>query len=107
MKQGFNRVINTTDDNDNPTGGLVSGTGITIVWQDGPLGRDGDRIKPNGAFVEDVIEAARQRIAFFQTSKYECADNADAVAYLEGALNALNRRTEDRENRGVEGTHEE
>ncbi len=33
---------------------------IAIHWQDGIIGENGQ----NGAFVEDVLEAARQRIQF-------------------------------------------
>ena len=50
-----------TDGNGNPTGGTTTGTGITIQWQDGPLGRGLDRKEPNGAFVEGVIVAAGKR----------------------------------------------
>ena len=46
-----------TDSDGNPTGGVSSGRGFTISWQNGPLGRGEDRVEPNGAFVEDVIAA--------------------------------------------------
>ena len=99
---------NTTDNNGNPTGGNVSGVGLSISWQNGPLGRDADRQVPNGAFVETVIEAARQRIEFYQTAnnkKFACRENAIAITKLEEALLWLNKRTQDREARQVEGTH--
>ena len=107
MRQGF-LSENTCDVNGNPTGGLVSGTGMEIRWQDGPLGRDGERQAPNGAFVEDVIDAARQRIEFYQTAnggKFACLENAIAMMRLEEALMWLDKRTQDREARKVEGTH--
>jgi hypothetical protein len=50
--------IHTLDVNGNPGGGVTDGVGIHIEWQDGPLGRGGDRSEPNGAFVEGVIAAA-------------------------------------------------
>ena len=62
-------VANVSDPDGNPTGGSVRGTGITIDWQDGPLGRNGDRKAPNGAFVEGVILAAIRRLEYFQDSK--------------------------------------
>jgi len=98
-------ALNKVDENKNPTGGSVEGTGLSIAWQNGPLGRDADRIKPNGAFVETVIDAARQRIQFYQDSKFSCRENAIAITKLEEALMWLNKRTADREKRNVEGTH--
>lgn len=96
---------NQQDENGNPTGGSVRGTGLSIDWQDGPLGRGEDRKEPNGAFVETVIDAARQRIQFYQDSKFKCRENAIALTKLEEALLWLNKRTADRDKRQVEGTH--
>ena len=101
-------ATNTTDENGNPTGGIVDGVGLKINWQNGPLGRDADRQLPNGAFVETVIDAARQRIEFYQNAnggKFRCRENAVAITKLEEALMWLNKRTADREKRKVEGTH--
>lgn len=105
MQQGFTEVKNCLDANDNPTGGFVKGVGIDINWQDGPLGRDEDRKAPNGAFVEDVIVAAIQRIQFFNDGKYRCRENSLAITHLEEALHWLEARTKEREKRAVEGTH--
>lgn len=96
---------NQTDENGNPTGGSVRGTGLLIDWQNGPLGRGEDRKEPNGAFVETVIDAARQRIEFYQASQFRCRENAIAITKLEEALLWLNKRTADRERRNVEGEH--
>lgn len=98
---------NKTDENGNPTSGSVIGVGIEINWQDGPLGRGDDRKEPNGAFVEGVIEAARQRLQFFQESKFKCRENAIAITKLEEALQWLQWRTMNREQRGVESTYKE
>ncbi len=105
MKQGFKQLKNTSDENGNPAGGYVVGTGITIVWQDGPLGRGDERREPNGAFVEDVIQAAIDRIEFYESSRFACSSNNQALQALYVALEALNSRTKDREVREVEGTH--
>jgi len=95
-----------TDDNDNPAGGVTSGRGFTISWQNGPLGTGTNRREPNGAFVEDIIKAATKRLAFYQKSKFRCQENADALLLLREALARLENRTLDRTRRGVEGTHE-
>ena len=95
------------DENGNPEGGIASGTGFTISWQHGPLGRDEERVKPNGAFVEDVIEACVDRISYYQDSRFNCSKNASALSFLKLALEALDSRTKDREAREVEGTHAE
>ena len=100
-------VTNTTDDNENPTGGQVVGVGLEITWQDGPLGGENQEA-PNGAFVETVISAALQRIEFYQAAsggKFSCAENDLAIQHLGMALDALNNRTKEREARQVEGTH--
>jgi hypothetical protein len=95
----------TTDGEGNPAGGLTTGTGIRIYWQDGPLGRDGGRKDPNGAFVEDVIAAALGRLRFYQRSAFNCSENENAIAALDKALDWLNDRTLRREAAGTEGTH--
>lgn len=94
-----------TDENGNPAGGYSGGRGFKIYWQDGPLAVDGVRKDPNGAFVEDIIDAAIGRIEFYQSSKFHGIHNAVALGHLKAALEVLNERTRDRECRGVEGTH--
>jgi len=98
-------IQNRLDENGNPTGGSVSGVGLILNWQDGPLGRGEERKAPNGAFVETVISAAKQRLEFFQANKFSCRENAIAITKLEEALMWLEKRTKDREERQVEGTH--
>ena len=119
----------------NPGGGETSAVGISIRWQNGPLGRgkplaeirasdvprglnpeDVARKEPNGAFVEGVIQAAIGRLQFYQTTmkvsidgktkqSFACRENAIAITKLEEALMWLEKRTRDREEREVEGTH--
>lgn len=95
-------------DGDKPAGGVVVGTGFTISWQDGPLGRVGtdERTSPNGAFVEDVLAAVQQRIEHYNASGYECPENVAALRGIATALEALDSRTTRRVEQGVEGTHE-
>ena len=105
MQQQF-AAENNNDDNGNPAGGYVRGVGLSIAWQNGPLGRGEDRQPPNGAFVETVIAAALQRIEYYQASKFACRENALAVTKLQEALFWLRERTERRERQNVEGTHQ-
>ena len=93
------------DKEGNPAGGDVKGVGMDITWQNGPLGRNADRVEPNGAFVETVIAAAKQRIEYYNESKFKCRENSMAITKLDEALMWLNKRTADRETRKVEGTH--
>lgn len=98
-------ALNYKDDEGRPNGGTVFGVGLSIQWQRGPLGRGEDRMEPNGAFVETVIEAARQRIEFYQSTQFKCRENALAITKLEEALHWLRSRTQRRETAGTEGTH--
>lgn len=115
------KIENELDQNGNPTGGYAYGLGLMIDWQRGPLGRHTKdckpgshgvgctRAEPNGAFVETVISAARQRLEFYQAAsngKFACEENATAIAKLGEALEVLNNRTRNREERQVEGMHQ-
>jgi len=95
------------DENDNPAGGVSTGRGFTISWQNGPLGKMEtiDRREPNGAFVEDVLQAVIGRIEFYQKSQFACEENSDALEMLALAAKMLDRRTKNREARAAEGTH--
>ena len=114
MKQEFYSQ-HWNDANGNPAGGISSGLGFTVSWQNGPLKYQPDMAfkpgslplakLPNGCFVETLIAAAIDRIEYYQSSRFNRQDNADAIDFLKQALHALNKRTADRENRGVEGTH--
>lgn len=89
-----------------PRGGTSWGHGFAISWQNGPLGRGADRKDPNGAFVEDIIAVAADRISYYQASAFACAENQEALGHLYSALGILNGRTARREAAEVEGTHE-
>ena len=111
---------NRVDVDNNPTGGHVilgvegieqPGTEravLHIEWQDGPRGIPNSThlLPPNGAFVEDVIWAALQRLEFFNEGKYRDRANSIAITHLEQALQALKDRQLERSYRGVEGKHE-
>jgi len=93
------------DHNGKPAGGASYGDGFAISWQNGPLGRDSQRKAPNGAFVEGVIQAAMDRIQWYQSTGFACEENQEAILHLSIALKNLEARTQDREARLVEGTH--
>lgn len=100
-------ATNYLDDEGRPAGGFVRGTGLRIVWQNGPLGApdDPDRQEPNGAFVETVIAAAKQRIEHYNEGQFACRENSLAITKLDEALHWLNARTQRRVDANVEGTH--
>jgi len=97
---------NWVDENGNPVNCYAEGSGFVINWQNGPLTVDGERREPNGAFVETIIAAAKQRIEFYQSSRFACDENEKALMYLGLALNELNSRTQRRISAGIEGTHQ-
>jgi len=105
MKQDFT-AENDRDENGNPAGGFAGGVGFSIEWQNGPLSVDGTRKEPNGAFVETIIAAAKQRIEHYQSTRFACDENEKAIMYLGLALSELDARTHRRVNDGTEGTHE-
>ncbi|MFA4945163.1 MAG: hypothetical protein WC789_10745 [Lentisphaeria bacterium] len=88
-----------------PAGGHTFGPGFCIAWQNGPLGRPPVRKEPNGAFVETIIAAAKDRLEFYQRSPFACEANERAIKALTEALAVLDARTKEREARAVEGTH--
>jgi hypothetical protein len=89
-----------------PDGGTTWGQGFCISWQKGPLGPVGANRVPNGAFVEDIIQAAIGRLEFYQLSPFQCDENAEALKHLRAAAAALDSRTKRRVADGTEGTHE-
>ncbi len=84
--------VRTTD---NPR--LIVGS---IAFQNGPIKEKG----VNGVMNEDLIAIVIDRLQGFQSGDYKCRENAIAITKLEEALLWLNKRTRDRERRGVEGT---
>lgn len=59
----------------------------------------------NGTTNEEVLEMLINRMNYLN-SKFPCRENSIAITNLEQALMWLNKRTEDRKKRGVEGKHE-
>lgn len=72
-----------------------------IVFQNGPIAEFG----VNGLTHEVLLAIVADRLRSFQQGPYACRHNALALTAIEDAQNWLNRRTLERMQRGVEGTH--
>lgn len=72
-----------------------------IQFQDGTVKENGR----NGLQVEEALEQVLARIKEYN-SKVPCRENSIVITKLEESIMWLNKRTADREARGVEGTHE-
>lgn len=87
---------------DNPGGlGPLRGGSVVISFQNGPIAEAG----VNGVTHEALLAILCDRMRGFQAGPYHSADNAEALACMEQAQAALQRRTKARMARGVEGTH--
>lgn len=98
--------VHNLDRDKNPAGGSSRGIGYTVTWQNGALGRGEDRKPQNGAFVEDIILVIISRVEFYQRTKFACTQNDETLKHLKAALASMQKRTAEREEREVEGTHE-
>jgi hypothetical protein len=83
-----------------PDGYKASFSRCIILFQNGPLKEN----VANGISNEALLSIIIDRMRGFQSGPYASNDNADALAHLQAALTALQKRTKDRLARGVEGT---
>lgn len=74
---------------------------LDVHFQEGAIPVSG----VNGVTGEDLILMVIDRLSKFQASEFACRENALALTKLEESLMWLNKRTDDRVLRGVEGTH--
>ena len=91
------------DEKGNPGGGYYSVPGLAVIFQDGPIKEQG----VNGCQVEDLLQAARERLEFLNSAaagKFASQYNAAATAAIRQAEEMLRLRTQERQERGVEGT---
>ena len=72
-----------------------------LSFQNGPIKEKGT----NGITQEVLIAICIDRLRGFQSGEFACRENALALTKLEEAQMWLNKRTRDRDARGVEGTH--
>lgn len=72
-----------------------------IEFQKGPRGNPKAR---DGILETDLLEIVRDRLTAFQNGAMATRENEMALQHIEEALLWLNKRTEDRAERGVLGT---
>lgn len=75
--------------------------GIIIQFQKGPRKDPESR---RGVLDSDLLEIVRDRLRSFQAGEFSTRENACALTHIEEALMWLNRRVEDRIERGALGT---
>lgn len=74
-----------------------------VKFQKGPVKENG----VNGCFMEDLLAIVIDRLEGFQSGDFRCRENALALTKIQEAMHWLNHRTQDRQNRGVEGKNEQ
>lgn len=92
---------------ENTTKGLINADQIIanrgmIRFQNGPINENGI----NGITQEVLLAIVADRLRSFQAGQYSCRENAVALTHIETAQLWLHKRTLDRMDRGVEGTHQ-
>ena len=70
-----------------------------VLFQNGAIQESG----VNGVMNEDLLAIVIHRLQGFQSGDFKCRENAIALTKCEEAMLWLNKRTSDREKRGVEG----
>jgi hypothetical protein len=60
----------------------------------------------DGVLDVDLLEIVRDRLLCFQSGEFRTRENACALTHIEEALMWMNKRVEDRKERGVLGKHE-
>lgn len=73
-----------------------------ISFQNGPI----NEVGVNGIDNESLLAIVEHRLQGFQSGSYPCRENALALTKIQEALVWLHYRTNNRLNRGVEGTSE-
>lgn len=76
-------------------------TAQKIVFQKGA--RKDPRAR-HGVLDTDLLEIVRDRLTAFQSGDFACRENEMALRHIEEALLWMNKRVEDRAERGVLGT---
>lgn len=73
-----------------------------IRFQHGPRNCEDSE---QGVLDTDLLEIVRDRLKGFQSGDFACDENANALRHIEEALLWMNKRFEDRADRGVLGTN--
>lgn len=80
--------------------GPVPSFGENLKFQDGPIA-DG----VNGITHEVLLAIIEDRLVGFQSGPFACERNVRALRHLRACQDELKNRTDERVERGVEGTH--
>jgi hypothetical protein len=75
---------------------------LTILFQQGPV----PDVGINGVTPEAVLVCLLHLFEGYQTSKFACPENEEAIKGFQASLDAIRSRTASRIERGVEGTHQ-
>lgn len=81
---------------------LAAGAVVNIDFQNGPVHEAG----VNGISNEALLAVVEDRLKCFQSGPFACRENALALTHLQECMHWLHHRTNDRVNRGVEGTQQ-
>lgn len=83
-----------------PDGFKASFGRLIILFQNGPVKEAG----VNGISGEALLAIVEDRLKSFQAGPFACRENALALTHLQEAMHWLHSRTNERLQRGVEGT---
>ena len=75
---------------------------LLIQFQNGPI----KEVGVNGVSGEALLAIIEDRLIGFQSGEYACRENACALTHIQEAMMWLQKRTNDRMKRGVEGTNQ-
>lgn len=99
---GYSRKQEVVADREAGETEIVDDVATDINFQNGPVAEVG----VNGVTHEALLAILIDRLQGFQRGPFVCRENALALTKLEEALMWLNKRTQGRLARGVEGTHQ-
>lgn len=102
---GFNEAVEVTVTDDRHYQVVVGERDLLyypITFQHGPVGEVGH----NGLTNEAILAIVADRLREFNKGAFLCRENSIALTKIEEALHWLHARTQDRMDRGVEGTRE-
>jgi hypothetical protein len=71
---------------------------VSFTLQSGPI----KEVGVNGCQIDTMIQASKLILEYFN-NKFPCRENAMAITKLDEAIMWLEKRTKDRQSRGVEG----
>lgn len=77
---------------------------LRIGFQHGPRG---EATSTAGVFDDDLLAVVEDRMTGFQTGPFACQENADALAHIQAAREALGLRVARRVKKGVLGANKE